>query len=176
MHIESNFTDTVHPTIPAQVQLARAITNALKTGSAEIHATINPNFTPAAGVTISTPLNLIEKIDNDQITVRFNNSSLPSPRIELGTITVAVAHGEPNIYWIGTVDDTAIGNAGAPYTLAEYQGLFTSTEYSHYMNIQVVLQYKSIGIRFCDIADGTYTNAGFYLPTFLDIVSNIYNC
>ena len=176
MHIESSFTDTVHPTVTAQVQLARAITNALKTGSAEIHASITPNFTPAAGVTISTPLNLIEKIDNDQITVRFNNSTLPSPRVEIGTVTIAVAYGEPEIHWIGTVDDTVIGNAGAPYIIGEYQGLFTSTEYSHYMNIQVVLQYKSIGIRFCDIADGTYTNAGFYLPTFLDILSNIYNC
>lgn len=178
MHIKANFNgDDIHPTASAQIMLGRAIVNALVAGSANVHIEAIPSFTVNADFTLGGTFRINERIDNESITSRITQtSSSPRPRVQKNSnLHVGSSDGAPAVLWLGTIDNTAVGNAGDQYISASYIGMFTCTELTQYTPIRLVRQGENIGLQLC-LPAGDYTTPIIYLPYALEVQSNIYEC
>jgi len=176
MHVHSNYQgDDVHPTSAAQYDLARAIANSLKTGSAEVHYKITPTISPfnVSVATLDGNWSVEEKVDNEIVTSSMiGTGTSPSPRLIFGTNISVDGTAEPPIIWVLVLNDYCIGNT--KQFSKSYIGLFTCNELTTYAPIEIIRQANNIGIRL-SLPAGTYTTPVVYLPSLLVIETSIYS-
>lgn len=171
MHRLSNFNgDNIHPNGTAQVLLGRAIANALLTGDPAVSLATAGTMTVNTGYTLDGNWKCVDYVDDDIVTARFTGTgSSPSPRVNITSLTVNANTAEPQTLWFALLDDCCIGNNGASYAQAYQTVLFTSTELTQFIPMQLVRQFNNVGMQLC-LPAGTYTNATVYLPANTDIV------